>query len=262
MTISQEITSLSLKRGWKEMLNLLPEEARKWSESLPWEQRRCLLSLCHLLCAANPKSQAEFLDNYTADGLIYKIIHNKNTKTKVQKYLENFGVDSTLNEDAIKKYIKLFYFHSAQDIRRNPDQYLESALRFVLSPSKQNRVLHYILGFELVKMLFQMSWLQHERLYRLQRNQEFFFKTYIKPVQHTHRLNGLISPRDENIFFSKRSYFIRKPALSKKKAIELIMATFTTQTLVDLGFEIIRNIDYLFFDYDYIFQPEQETIFG
>ncbi|MCY7276066.1 MAG: hypothetical protein LH702_20580, partial [Phormidesmis sp. CAN_BIN44] len=50
----------------KNILNKLPSEAKNWAESLPWNQRRYVLSLCHLLCAATPDIQAEFLDEYTA----------------------------------------------------------------------------------------------------------------------------------------------------------------------------------------------------
>jgi hypothetical protein len=82
---------------------------------------------------------------------------------------------------------------------------------------------------------------QHERLYQLQRNQEEFIKLYIKPIQLAHQINGIIIPEHRKEFFSKRDYFVKKPMLSPKKLIQLVMATFTTDIVIDLGFAIIRD---------------------
>lgn len=259
--LSQRIESLLHDNKVKTMLNRLPKEAKEWAESLPWNERRYLLSLCHLLCATAPEVQAEFLDEYTADGVISKIGVDPDTQRKVQTYLHRFHISTALKEAVIRKYIRLFYIHSAQDVRRKPDKYLESALRLITSFEEKNYVLYYILGFEVLKMLFTMSWLEQERLYRLQSRQEEFFNIYIKPIQHAHRLNGIVTPVDENIFFSSRSYFVQKPKISEKKLIELVFLTFTTEVVSHLGFSINRNPEHLVFDYDYIFQAEQEGIF-
>jgi hypothetical protein len=248
-------------KSFDNILGRLPAEARTWFESLPWHQRRYILSLCHLMCAAPPEIQAEFLDNYTADGLVSRKLEDKDTKQRVSQYLKEFNIQTELTELVLRSYIRQFYIHSAQDARRTPDLYLESALRLVFSTEERNNVFNYILGFELLKMMFRMSWLQHERLYRLQRNQEDFINTYIKPIQHTHRVNGIIVPKDEGVFFAKRNYFVQQPALSEKKLVELVMLTFTTDTTTNLGFSIIRHVNALFFDYDYIFKPEQDIIF-
>lgn len=106
-----------------------------------------------------------------------------------------------------------------------------------------------------------MSWLQHEKLYRLQRNQEDFVQNYIKPIQHTHRLNRIIVPRDEGRFFAKRDYFIQQPQLSATKLVTLVMATFTAEITCNFGFTVIRHPNSICFDYDYIFQPEPEASF-
>lgn len=245
----------------KSMIQKLPPEARKWAESLPWQHRRYVLSLCHLLLSATPETQAEFLDDYTADGLVSKMLEDRYTKNKVQRYLKLFQVTTNLREDILRSYIKQFYIHSAHDMRIQPDQYLESVLRLVLSVEEKNNVFNYILGFEIMKMMFKMSWLQHERLYKMQINQEDFLKNYIKPIQHAHRINGIIMPKDEKLFFAKRNYFVEEPNLSEKKIIELIMATFTTNIVTDFGFALMRNIKCFNFNYDYIYSPESEELF-
>ncbi|HEY9875289.1 MAG TPA: hypothetical protein V6D12_17795, partial [Candidatus Obscuribacterales bacterium] len=61
---------ISLQRKLDTILEKLPPSAKEWAESLPWQQRSYVLSLCHLMCASSPEMQAEFLDNYTADGLV------------------------------------------------------------------------------------------------------------------------------------------------------------------------------------------------
>lgn len=243
------------------ILRKLPPEAKEWAESLPWNQRRYVLSLCHLLCAASPSVQAEFLDEYTANGLIAKLVENQDIKQKVLLNLKRFRIATKLSETEVRNYIRQFYIHSAQDARYQPDLLLESALRIVASTEERNHIFNYILGFELLKMLFQMSWFQHERLYRLQRNQEEFISLYIRPIQHAHRVNQVIVPRDERLFFARRDYFVQKPKLSKKKLTELAIATFTTEITSSFGFSIIRHPDAMMFDYDYIFKSDQDEIF-
>ncbi|MBW4578532.1 MAG: cobyrinic acid a,c-diamide synthase [Tildeniella nuda ZEHNDER 1965/U140] len=242
------------------ILSMLPLEAQQWAESLPWNQRRFVLSLCHLMCAASPEMRASFLDDYTADGLISKVLEDRDTKQKVSHYLEEFNVGTELNPIALRRYIRQFYIHSAQDVRGQPDLYLESALRLVMSNTERNNVFNYILGFELIKMMFQMSWFQHEKLYRLQRNQDEFINTYIRPIQHTHKLNRIIVPKDERLFFARRDYFVQKPIISERKLVELAIATFTTEITTNFGFSIIRHSQSLVFDYDYIFEAEQEVL--
>ncbi|MDX2229668.1 MAG: cobyrinic acid a,c-diamide synthase [Leptolyngbyaceae cyanobacterium bins.349] len=243
------------------LLLKLPPEARRWAESLPWSQRRYVLSLCHLMCAASPEMRAQFLDDYTADGLVSKVLEDRDTKQKVRNYLKEFKVNNNLDTDSLRRYIRQFYIHSAQDMRTQPDLYLESALRLVMSTEERNHVFCYILGFELIKMMFRMSWHQHEKLYRLQRNQEEFLHTYIKPIQYAHRINQIIVPKDENLFFARRDYYVKQPAMTEKKLIELAIATFTTEVTTHFGFSIIRHPQALVFDYPYIFETDSDAIF-
>jgi hypothetical protein len=240
------------------VLQKLPVEVKDWAQSLPWNQRRYVLSLCYILCASTPDLQAEFLDNYTADGLVSKMFEDVDTLHRVKEYLIRFRVKKQLNESDLRSYIKQFYIHSAQQSRRETDQYLESALRFVLSTEERNNVFNYILGFEFIKIVFQMSWLQHERLARLQKNQSQFIETYIKPIQHAHRINGIILPKDERIFFARRTYYVQLPNISYRRLIELVMATFTTEMVSNCGFSISRHSQALRFDCDYIYDPEPE----
>lgn len=248
--------------GIDNILSKLPPPARTWVGSLSWQQRRYMLSLCHLICAAPPEVQAEFLDDYTADGLVTRKLEDQETKQRVKQYLKDFHIETELTETVLRSYIRQFYTHSAQDTRRQPDLYLQSALKLVFSNEERNNVFSYILGFELLKMMFCMTWLQHERLYRIQRNQEEFINAYIKPIQHAHRLNGIIVPKDEGVFFAKRNYYVHQPEIQPKKLIELVMATFTTEATISFGFAIIRHPNSLAFDYNHIFEPEPEAIFS
>lgn len=243
------------------ILDQLPPAAKNWMEGLSWQQRRYLLSLCHLICAAPPSAQAEFLDEYTADGLVSKKLEDQETCQRVRQHLQRFGIETDLSEFVLRSYIRQFYIHSAQDMRRQPDLYLKSALKLVFNTEERNNVFNYILGFELLKMMFGMSWAQHERLYRLQRNQEEFFSSYIKPIQLAHRLNGIIVPKDAARFFAKRDYFVQAPQIAPNKLLMLVTATFTTEVTSNLGFQISRHPNSLYFNADYIFQDELEPPF-
>lgn len=239
----------------------LPPSARKWAESLPWEERRYVLSLCHLLCASAPEMQADFLDEYTADGLVWRMLQDRDTQHRVQKYLRRFNLKTELNKGVLKPYVRQFFIHSSQDLREQPNMYLESALRLVINPKEKSSVFNYILGFELLKMIFQMSWAQQERLSELQKFPASFIKTYIKPIQNAHKINGIVTPKHERVFFEKHDYFVQEPNIAQDKVIELVMPTFTANAVSDFGFSIIRHPQSLEFDYEYIFQPEQEGIF-
>lgn len=248
-------------QGESGIFNVMPESARRWVEGLSWQERRYVLSLCHLLCAASAENQAEFLDDFTADGLVTRMLSDRDTKQRVEYYLRQFRVDTFLDENTLRHYIYQFYLHSAQDTQRQPDRYLESALRLVMNSQERSSVFNYVLGFELAKMMFQMSWSQHERLYQLQRNQEEFLQSYIRPIQQAHRLNHVITPVSEGGFFSRRTHFIQQPKLKGRRLVEIAMATFTAESVAELGFSIIRHIRAFFFDYDYIYQPELQGAF-
>lgn len=241
------------------LLEKLPTPARCWIEGLSWQQRRYVLSLCYLMCAAPAEVQAKFLDEYTADGLVAKKLEDQETKQRVQHYLQEFHIETDLSEPVLRHYIRQFYIHSAQDLQRQPDLYLRSALKLVVSSEERNNVLNYILGFELLKMMFCMSWYQHERFYRLQRHQEEFLNSYIKPIQHTHRINGIIVPKDETVFFVRRDYYVQRPQISETKLILLLMATFTAESTSHFGFTLIRHANAICFNYDYIFQEDAEV---
>ncbi|MDJ1180547.1 cobyrinic acid a,c-diamide synthase [Roseofilum sp. BLCC_M91] len=238
------------------ILAQLPSEARQWTEGLSWQHRRYVLSLCHLLLSAPSEVQAEFLDEYTADGIVAKLVQDQKTKEKVEHYLQLFQIPTVLDEKRLRLYIRQFYVHSAHDLRCKPQKFLESVLQLVVNPQEKNNVFTYTLGFELLLMMFSMSWLQHERLYLMQINQEVFLNTYIKPIQHTHKINYIITPKDERLFFAKRSFFVQKPQVSEKKARELVMATFNTETVTNLGLAVIRHQNAFVFDRDYIFSEE------
>lgn len=239
----------------------LPPPTKDWFESLSWHHRRYMLSLCHLMGAGSPNIQTEFLDDYTAEGLISRKLADKEAEQQFHEHLKEFGIPTELTATVLRHYIQQFYIHKAQDARCQPDLYLKSALRLVFSTEEQTNIFNYILGFELLKIMFRMSWFQHEKLYRIQRNQEEFIATYIKPIQHAHRVNGIIVPKDESVFFAKRNYYVQVPELPEKKLLALVIATFTADVVTSFGFSIMRHPNALTFDYDYLFNSDPEMIF-
>ena len=121
------------------LYNQLPKEVQKWAESLPWNERRYVLSLCYILCGSSPDRQAEFLDEYTADGLVSKLLEDSDAIHRVKQYLIRFNIRTRLTETVLRSYIRQYYIHSAQDARCQPDYYLESALKLSLNPQDKDK---------------------------------------------------------------------------------------------------------------------------
>jgi hypothetical protein len=214
-----------------------------------------------LMCAIIKSKTTNCLENSTSEEVVAKNILEQFPHLIIEKHFRKFHINTELNELVLSNYIQQFYIHLSQDLRTHSDSHFEVALQLISNKKDRNTIFYYILGFEVLKMIFQMSWLQHERLYELQKNQESFIINYIKPIQNTHRINGIIVPRHENIFFAKRSYFVKQPKIRDKKLTELVMATFTTDTVKTLGFLIVRHLNFLVFDYQYIFGNEPESLF-
>ena len=238
------------------VFSALPQAARTWLRELPWAHRRHILSLCQIMSASSPEMQAEFLDSYTSDGLLSQVTRDQDTRQKVSQYLEQFHIQTQLTDSVLRDYIRQLYRHIGEDIHQQPDLYLKSVLKLAVNPQEKSSLLNYVLGFELIQTMFQMSWAQQERLYHLQTNQEEFLRQYIKPIQATHRANGIIVPRDEGQFFARRSYFVKRPCIEKTPLVALVMATFTTAAVIQFGFSIIRMPNAFEFDYEYIFAAE------
>jgi hypothetical protein len=213
------------------------------------------------MCAITRESKSKSLTHSKAKDLATTNLLGQFPQQIIEKYLKKFHINKEVNDFVLRGYVEQFYIHLAQDLRTHSDAHYELSLRLVSNQKESNNIFYYILGFEILKMMFQMSWLQHERLYGLQKNQDSFINNYIKPIQNTHRINGIIVPKQENIFFAKRNYFIKRPCIKDKKLTELVMATFTTDTVKHLGFLMIRHLNFLVFDYAYIFNEEPETLF-
>ena len=240
------------------ILSSLPEEANQWLTTLPWQQRRYILSLCHLLCAAPAQQQAEFLDAYTAEGLLSHIADDADTRRRVNEHLKHFHCNTELNDDTFRHYIRHVYLHSMQDTDQRPELYLETVLMLIGSARKRSSVLCYILGFEILKLLFAMSWSQHERLSSLQVNKDQFGRTFITPVQQVQKQNGLVVPRGEKEFFARRDYYIQIPDISSEQLGELVMKSFSADKIIEIGFTILRHPNAIHFDYDYVYKEFDE----
>ena len=256
---TQSVTNFDLDRTIP-VLSDLPAEAREWLTGLPWQQRRYVLSLCHLVCATPSAQQAEFLDAYTAEGLLSRIVDDADTRQRVNAHLSRFRSEADIDDETVRKYIRQVYVHSVQDARHRPDLYLETALMLMGSAQEHSSVLSYILGFEILKLLFAMSWEQHERLYHLQPNQDEFTREYIRPVQEAHKKHKIVNPKDRNKFFARREYFVKEPNIHPQRMVGLIIEAFSADKIIELGFSLLRHPNAIHYDHDYIYGASDSLI--
>ncbi len=215
----------------------------------------------------SPKSSP--ITDDTTTQTIDRILNAAHLNHSVKYHLARLQRPTELTASFIQNYIQQFQFHALQDAHREASsKSLQSALQLFVSQDDEMRstvddchpILCYLLGFEIITMLFEMSWQQHERLYYLQHNQEHFFHHYIKPVQLAHRLNDKIIPRDAKLFFAKRTYFVQRPHLRPQQLKALALATFPAETILELGFEVIRHPQSFIFDHAAIFEAPEMAI--
>lgn len=201
---------------------------------------------------------AEFSETYPDAPTPSRNPVDRELKALVQQYLQRFHIATTITPDVTQQYMRQFYIHVVQHSHLKSPSLLKRIDRL----DHRNQVLAYILGFELVKMVFQMSWQQHERLCNLQRNQEDFLARYIRPIQEAHRLNQAVVPRDQDLFFARRDYFVQRPKLRPHQLEILAIATFTAETVLEFGFEVIRHPESFRFDYGEIFEVKEMHSLG
>lgn len=238
------------------LLANLPDEAKEWLTTLPWDKRRYILSLCHLMCATSSEQQTEFLDAYTAEGLLSQIADDVDTRHRVNEHLQRFHCKIELNDDTFRRYIRHVYLHSMQATEHRPELYLETVLMLMGSARKRSSVLCYILGFEILKLLFGMSWAQHERLCSLQVNEEDFTQRYIRLVQRSHKQHRIVVPSNEKSFFARRDYYIQQPNIEPDQLVELIVEAFPANKIIEIGFSLLRHPNAIHFDYDYVYKND------
>lgn len=207
-----------------------------------------------------PPQQRDLFTDNNAPQWVDRILNAAHLHHSVQFHLSRLQRPTELTQTLIKDYIRQFHFHALQDSRREASSFLKSALQLFVSQDDRTPILCYLLGFEVITMLFEMSWQQHERLYYLQHNQEYFFHHYIKPIQIAHRLNDKIIPRDADIFFAKRTYFIQRPALRPQQLKAIAIATFSAETILKLGFEVMRHPRSFIFEASAIFDEPEMAI--
>ena len=201
---------------------------------------------------------AEFSETYPDAPTPSRNPVDRELKVLVQQYLQRFHIATTITPEITQRYMRQFYIHVVQHSHLKSPSLLKRIDRL----DHRNQVLAYILGFELVKMVFQMSWQQHERLCNLQRNQENFLAHYIRPIQEAHQLNQVVVPRDRDLFFARRDYFVQRPKLRPHQLEILAIVTFTAETVLEFGFEVIRHPESFRFDYGEIFEVKEMHSLG
>jgi len=210
------------------------------------------------MCATSAAHQTEFLDAYTAEGLLSQIADDVDTRYRVNEHLQRFHCEIELNDDTFRRYIRHVYLHSMQAAEHRPELYLETVLILMGSARKRSSVLCYILGFEILKLLFNMSWAQQERLCSLQVHEDDFTQRYIRPVQTAHTQHNIIIPKGEKNFFARRDHYIQQPNIEPQRLVDLIVEVFSADNIIEIGFSLLRHPNSINFDFDYVYKANDE----
>jgi hypothetical protein len=216
--------------------HIIPESFLEEFRTKAPSTRRYLLNSLTLFACISPEQQHQALNDLIQSELV-------SLAEKTQMYLHDrihavmnrFGIDQSGESKRIAEYYYRYYLLSGTVPENLTTEYL-------------THLLNFILGIEVIKIIFAMSFIEQQRFFEIQGRyaiQVMIFYRYIKPIRDKLMDEKLIS-RDVS-----GSYYYTKPSLSEDKVLDYIFEVFKLDTIENLG-ELAKDLQ---FDLEYIYKP-------
>lgn len=202
--------------------------------------RRFLLNALTLFATVSAEQQHQAINDLIQTEI--SILADRSQtflKRRVQENLKRFQIEKELNEDEIREYYYRYYMITGLIPER-------------LTPDYLNVLLRFIIGVEIIKMMFSMSCMAQQRFFELQgkySTQAMLFYRYIKPIRaklfHEKVLN-----RD-----TSGNYYYLSPKLEAYEVMDFIFDIFNLEQILYLG----DYADKLSFESDYIYHGPDDS---
>jgi hypothetical protein len=201
--------------------------------------RRYLLNSLTLFASISPEQQHQILnDLIQSEIMILAGKTQKHIQANVQSILTQLGLERSLNEKEIADCYYRYYLLTGFIPEEVTSNYLKILINFIL-------------GIELARLLFSMSFVEQQRFFELQGNystQVVLFYRYIRPIRNKMIKENLIS-RDV-----AGNHYYTKPIFKENELMDYVFDLFNLEKILYLGSCSSKII----FDKDYVYKASLE----
>ncbi|MEB3826950.1 hypothetical protein [Phormidium sp. CCY1219] len=218
------------------------EEFRKKDPST----RRYLLNSMTLFACISPEQQHQALNDLIQSELISLAEKSKHYMyDRVISLLQKFNIEKELDDKAIAEYYYRYYL-------------LTGLIPENLTADYLNELIGFIIGLEIIKLLFSMRFVEQQRFFEIQGRyamQVLLFYRYIKPIR-SKIMQDKILEKDV-----AGTYYYTKARLSEDKLFDSIFEVFKLDKILGIG-NLAKDLN---FDKDYIYNspdvPDRDSSF-
>ena len=200
--------------------------------------RRFLLNALTLFAAISPEQQHQAINDLIQSEIF--LLAEKSIqflRRRVKEVLAPFKIAKEMGDEDIREYYYRYYMQTG----RIPER---------LTPEYLNLMLKFIVGVEILRTTFQMSFMEQQRFFEIQgkySTQALLFYRYIKPIRNK-LMRERVTSRDPS-----GMHYYQHPNLDHEDLIGYIFDVFDLETIIQLG-EFSEN---LAFEPDYIYSAQE-----
>ncbi|AFY80971.1 hypothetical protein [Oscillatoria acuminata] len=216
--------------------HIIPESFLEEFRTKAPSTRRYLLNSLTLFACISPEQQHQALNDLIQSELVSLA---EKTQTylhdRIHAVLKYFDVDETGESKRIAEYYYRYYLLTGTVPENLTAEYL-------------THLLNFIIGIEVLKIIFMMSFIEQQRFFEIQGRyaiQVMIFYRYIKPIRDKLIHEKLII-RDV-----AGSFYYTKINLSEERILDYIFEAFKLEKIETLG-ELAKDLQ---FDREYIYKP-------
>ncbi len=196
--------------------------------------RRFVLNALTLFATISPEQQHQALNDLIQREI--SILSERSRKflhRRVKDILKPFHIDKEIKDADVREYYYRYYMLTGIIPERPTPDYL-------------NMLLTFIVGVEIIQMIFRMSFMEQQRFFELQgkySTQAMLFYRYIKPTRAKLATEKRLN-RDP-----AGNHYYRRPKLSTAEALDFIFEIFDLEAITYIG----NFSEKLAFEFDYIY---------
>lgn len=202
--------------------------------------RRFLLNALTLFAAISAEQQHQAINDLIQFEIVILSDRSREfLRRRVQSILHRFHLEKDLTEHDIREYYYRYYI-------------LTGTIPERLTPDYLNFLMKFIVGIELIIMIFCMSFMEQQRFFELQgkySTQALLFYHYIRPIRDK-LVRERIVTRD-----SSGNHYYRRPLLDGSEVMDFVFEVFDLDRIAALG----EYAEKLAFERDYIHSRPEDS---